>query len=177
LKEEARILGLSAPCQPSFKPYVVGAVFRGNLWLDAILTCTLKGPRSRYLSNLAEAIRTLKQYSQIRAAIFSRENVLPLRFEDFRTLAKMVDFPVFAICKKPHPGLVKRHEIVFMTMNKILVPVWVGGACKEHERVKEVLSLGRRNKSHLPEAVRAAELIANGLPKSGAVPRAESSNP
>ena len=176
MKEEIRILGLSAPCQPSFKRYIVGAVFRGNLWLDAILTCTLQGSRRKYLPNLAEAIRMLKQYSQIRAAIFSRENVLPLRFEDFRALTKIVDFPVLAICKEPHPELVKRHEIVFMTQNKVPVPVWVG-AYKEHERVNEILSLGRRNESHLPEAVRAAELIADGLPKSGALRRAESSNP
>jgi endonuclease V-like protein UPF0215 family len=162
LKEEIRILGLSAPCQPSFKRYIVGAVFRGNLWLDAILTCTLQGSRGRYLSDLTKAILMSKQHSQIRAAIFSRENVLPLRFEDFRALAKMVDFPVFAICKESHPELVRRHKIVFMTQNKILVPVWVSG--EEHGRAKEMLSLGRRNKSHVPEAVRAAELIADELP-------------
>lgn len=168
LKKEIRILGLSAPRKPSFKPHIVGAVFRGNLWLDTILTCTLQGSRKSYLSNLAKAIRMSKQYSQIQVAIFSRESVLPLEFEDFRALAKMVDFPVFAICKEPHPKLVKRHEIVFMTQNKRPMPVWVCG--EEHARAKAILSLGRRNESHVPEAVRAADLIANQLPIQNQVP-------
>jgi endonuclease V-like protein UPF0215 family len=142
LKKEIRILGLSAPRKPSFNPCIVGVVFRGNLWLDSILTCTLQGSRRRYLSDLAKAIRMSKQYPQIHVAIFSRENTLPLEFEDLRALAKLVDFPVFAICKKPHPTLMYREE---------------------HMRAKEILSLGCTHNWHIPEAARAADLIANQL--------------
>ena len=161
LKKEIRILGLSAPRKPFFNPCIVGVVFRGNLWLDSILTCTLQGSRKRYLSDLAKAIRMSKQYPQIHVAIFSRENILPLEFEDLRALAKLVDFPVFAICKKPHPTLMRRQEIVVMTENKMPKPIWVYG--EEHMRAKEILSLGCTHNWHIPEAVRAADLIANQL--------------
>ena len=164
LKKEIRILGLSAPCKASFESVVVGAVFRGNLWLDAIITCRLEGSRRRYLSNLATAVRNSKQYSQVRAAIFSRENILPLEIEDFRALGKMINFPVFALCKEPHRKLEKRHEIISLRGNKIHTPVWVFG--EEHARAKEILSLACRNESQVPEAVRAADLIAKELPKS-----------
>ena len=84
-----------------------------------------------------------------------------MEFEDLRALAKLVDFSVFAICKKPHPTLMRRQEIVVMTENKMPKPIWVYG--EEHVRAKEILRLGCTHNWHIPEAVRAADLIANQL--------------
>lgn len=169
LKREVRILGLSAPNRRLKEIPVIGVVFRGNLWLDGVFTCLLEPDRSNHLSTLARAITRSKQYSQIRAVILSREQLVPGEDIEITKLAQRISLPVISIIRKPHSrGLRKlqggkrsktfratRYEIKFRGR-----PVSVLAAGISHERTREIFTVGCAVPHILPEAVRVADLIA-----------------
>jgi len=162
LKKETRILGLSAPRRTHRKP-IIGTIFRGRLWLDAIVTYAPDETKRGRVPGLAAALRRTKQYSQIQAAIFSRENILQHKYKDFRRLSKLVKFPVFVITKEPVTKLPK-NEVVRILLNKKRISLWINNY--NSQRAKELYLLGCSEGQTLPEAVRVAELIAEELQQS-----------
>jgi endonuclease V-like protein UPF0215 family len=169
LKREVRILGLSAPSWRRKKTPVIGVVFRGSLWLDGVFTCLLEPHRSNHLSTLVRAITRSKQYSQIRAVILSREQLVPGAHIEITKLAQRINLPVISIIRKPHSRNVRklqsgrhsktsgatRYEI--KTRGKP-VSVWAAGI--SHERTCEIFAIGCAVPHRVPEAVRVADLIA-----------------
>jgi len=159
LKKETRILGLSAPRKSRLKP-IIGAIFRGSLWLDAIVTYLPVKPKEGYVRRLAAALQKTKQYSQIQAAIFSREDILEHKYQDYRRLSELIKFPVFTITKKP-PERVSRSEFVRIKRDKAGITLWINDYSPE--RARELYTLGCTKGQPTPEAVRLAELIAGAL--------------
>jgi len=155
LKKETRILGLSTIGKKRLKP-IVGAIFRGSLWLDAIMTY-LPTESSQEVPTLTSVLRKSKQYSQIHAAIFSREDVLEGGIQDYRRLSQLVKFPVFAIAKKPRKTLQSR-ELVIIKREGTRIPLWINDY--DPERAAELYSLACADGYSTPEAVRVAELVA-----------------
>jgi len=155
LKKETRILGLSAPRRAHLKP-IIGTIFRGSLWLDAIVTYLPNGSRQSYIPKLAAALQRTKQYSQIQAAIFSREDILEHKYRDYEKLSKLIKFPVFAITKRPLKR--PRSEIVKILCNKDRISLWINDY--NPQRARELYILGCAKDQSIPEAVRVAELIA-----------------
>jgi endonuclease V-like protein UPF0215 family len=162
LKKETRILGLSAP-RRTHRKSIIGTVFRGRLWLDAIVTYAPDESKIGCVPGLAAALQRTKQYSQIQAAIFSRENILQHKYKDFRRLSKLVKFPVFVITKEPVTKLPK-NEVARILLNKKRISLWISDY--NSQRAKELYLLGCNKDQTLPEAVRVAELIAEGLQQS-----------
>ena len=162
MKKETRILGLSATRGTNPKS-IIGTVFRGCLWLDAIVTYTPDESNGGYAPRLAVALKGTKQYSQIQAAIFSRDDILPHKYEDFRSLSKLVRFPVFVITKAPQAKL-PRSEFLQIRLNKNRISLWINDF--DPERARELYVLGCSDGQYLPEAVRVAELVADGLKQS-----------
>ena len=156
LKKETRILGLSAPRKSRLKP-IIGAIFRGNLWLDAIVTYL---PIKSKVQGLAAALQKTKQYSQIQAAIFSREDILEHKYQDYRRLSELIKFPVFTITKKP-PERAPRNEFVRIQRDNGELTLWINEY--NPERARELYTLGCTKGRSTPEAVRLAELIAGAL--------------
>jgi len=156
LKKETRILGLSTPTKDSPQT-IIGAIFRGSLWLDAIVTYLPVKSFEGDIPRLAAALRKTKQYSQIQAAIFSREDILDHGYQDYRTLSELIKFPIFAITKKPL-GRVPRSEFVRIQRNERRIMLWI----KDYNanRAIELYTLGCTEGHSTPEAVRVAELIA-----------------
>ena len=156
LKKETRILGLSSPRKTRFKP-VIGAIFRGSLWLDAIVTYLPVKSFEDDTPRLAAALKKTKQYSQIQAAIFSREDILEHGYHDYRRLSELVKFPIFAITKNPL-GRVPESEFVRILRDGSRIMLWINGY--NPNRAIELYNLGCTKGHSTPEAVRVAELIA-----------------
>jgi hypothetical protein len=156
LKKETRILGLSTPPKTHVKP-IIGAIFRGSLWLDAIVTCLPIKSNESDAPRLAAAIKKAKQYSQIQAGIFSREDILKQGYKDYRRLSELITFPIFAIAKKTF-GRVPRSEFVGIQGEEGRITLWIND--HNPNRAVELYSLGCAKEHSTPEAVRVAELIA-----------------
>ncbi len=166
LKKEVRILGVSAPPKKMEAIPAIGVIFRGNLWLDGMLTCFLKPNRRDYLSDLARAIIRSKQYSQLRAVILSREQLVPGETLDVTDLADRINLPVISIIKEPrfqirmnHSGR-KRSNLTRYKVGIRGKQVTVLAAKISYEQAKQIFAVSCAKGHRIPEAVRVAELIA-----------------
>jgi hypothetical protein len=135
---------------------VIGTIFRGSLWLDAIVTYIPDKSRRNYIPRLADALKRTKQYSQIQAGIFSREDILERRYQDYRKLSKLIKFPIFAIAKGPLKR--PRNEFANILRNKERISLWINNY--DPQRASELYILGCTKDQSVPEAVRVADLIA-----------------
>ena len=156
LKKETRILGLDTPRKTHLKP-IIGVIFRGSFWLDAIVTYLPDKSNEDDVPRLAAALKKIKQYSQIQAAIFSREDILKHGYQDYRRLSELVKFPIFAINKKPLRG-VSKDEFVRIQHDDSRIMLWINDYSPD--RATELYTLGCTMDHSTPEAVRVAELIA-----------------
>ena len=179
LKKEVRILGLSAPTKRKEPIPVIGVIFRGSLWLDGIFTCLLKRKRG-YLSALDKAIIQSKQYSQLRAVILSRKQLIPGEDLDITELASRINLPVLSLIKNHHTSMtrlngrparsstVSRYSIVVNGKT-----VWVLAAGVSFDETRQIFAVSCAENYRIPEAVRVADLIARRVSRE--VLRLESS--
>lgn len=160
LKKETRILGLSAPkkTRTNTNLPIIGVVYRGSFWLDALLTFTLDRTDKRYVTGLAATIKRSKQYSQIRAAIFSRKSILPKGFRDFTLLAEKIDIPVLVLNRTE---TFSSKEFMTITKSKESTSIW--STNENPANVKQLFSVGCTEERIIPEAIRVADLIATQL--------------
>ena len=156
LKRETRILGLSARRERDGRS-IIGVVFRGNLWLDAILTYIPEQSNRLSVPEFASFLKKTKQYPQIQVAIFSRESILQGTYDDFRKLAELVRFPIFTISDESTRKLPRTQFIGIKRGNKKIL-LWINNY--NPQRAKELYILGCTDNESLPEAVRVAKLIA-----------------
>jgi endonuclease V-like protein UPF0215 family len=160
LKKETRILGLSAPKKTGTNTNlpIIGVVYRGSFWLDALLTFALDKTDKRYVTGLAATIKRSKQYSQIHAAVFSRKNILPNGFRDFTLLAEKIDMPVLVLNR---PETSTPRKFMTLTNGKESTSIW--STNENLAKVKQLFSVGCTEERMIPEAVRVADLIATQL--------------
>jgi len=159
LKRETRILGLSSPRRARFKP-IIGVIFRGNLWLDAVVTYLQPKSKKGWLQGLADALKETKQYSQIQAAIFSSDDVLDHKYQDYKRLSELVNFPVFAITKKCSVRM-PRGNFTKIQRDRGRIKLWINEYSPE--RASALYNLGCSEGQSTPEAVISAELVASTL--------------
>jgi len=158
LKKETRIIGLSAPRNHRKKIPIIGIVYRGSYWLDGIVTYTLDRADPTYLSGLATAIMTSKQYSQIHAVISSRPHILPQGFIDFALLAEEINIPVIVVsrARRHTPG-----KFMKVKSSRNSTSIWTHK--QYQEKVNDLFMIGCAGTMNIPEAVRVADLIATQL--------------
>jgi len=113
-----------------------------------------------YVPGLAAALREIKQHSQIQAAIFSREDILEHKYDDYKKLSELVEFPVFAISKRFSVNLA-RYEFVRILRGKSKMTLWISDYSPE--RARDLYILGCSKGQSVPEAVKVAEQVANTL--------------
>lgn len=169
LKKEVRILGLSATPGKKKQTLVIGVVFRGNLWLDGMVTCLLELNKHDHFSGISRVIMQSKQYSQLRAVILSREQLIPGEKIQITDLARRIKLPVICLIREPRgratitrgKGLsnAKRYDFV---VNGQRVHVLAAGL--SHEAAQEIFSVACTRNRKIPEAVRVADLIAKQVP-------------
>lgn len=151
----------------------VGVVFRGNRWLDGIITCLIDSRRHDGVRRLAGTILRCRQYSQIHSVIFSTEWPSIWNPSQFVTLSSKIKLPVIIMVTKTtsthHPKRVAGtkppymmattscrtsmdHESLFLFKTKLNLA-----------EANEILSLTCSKGSAIPEALRVAQLIAERI--------------
>jgi len=170
LKKEIRILGLAA-IDLRHEQRLIGVIFRGNLWLDGVLTISFD-THTDYISEIAQAILKSRQYSQVRAAIL-HENLLPKGIQDLRKLILKTHLPTILVIKpKSHSHLTTTNSQRARSLRirrggrKVILQTLE----LDKEVAREIFLIGCRDNSLIPEALRIAELVAVAL-KKGQVTR------
>jgi len=167
IKKEARILGLAAPKGRQKQIPVIGIVYRGNLWLDAIIVCQSIPNGPEHLQDLVKAIVRSKQYPQIHAVILSREDLAPGLQIDISDFSRRINLPVICItertaCRKIASQSTKEvrqvEHLSFKVSGKVANVKIVG---LNREEAQEIFQVACANDQRIPEAVRVAEIIAN----------------
>ncbi len=159
LKKEIRILGLAAT-DLTCERRLVGIIFRGNLWLDGILTCDFD-THTDYISDIAQTILKSRQYSQIRIAI-SHESLLPKGMQDLRKLTFKTHIPTISIIPESHSNsTTTKSRYLRIERGRRKAIVQTSGVNKEVAR--EIFLVGCRGNSLIPEALRIAEMISAAL--------------
>lgn len=174
LKKEIRILGLSAPPRASRNSEaipVVGVVFRGSLWLDGVISCLVQPRRRDYLKVLVRSIKGSKQYSQIRAVIFSKEQLFNGKKIDIGVLARKINRPAISLLASGRNVRTRRDSMKALKTPVFKVrihgkPMWVRCAGISENETRQILAVGSAGEERVPEAVRVAYLIAKQLSKS-----------
>ena len=141
---------------------VVGVVFRGSLWLDGVISCTLEMNETNENSTLSRAIKQSKQYSQLHAIIL-KERLVPGWKVNLSDLARRVKRPIIAtsnrrIPRAPKKGEgargIQRYGIIVNRRRLSVLAVGVGRA-----EAEQVFNVGCTPTSAIPEAVRIADLL------------------
>jgi len=142
---------------------VVGVIFRGALWLDGVISCTLEKNATNQNSTLSKAVKQSKQYSQLHAIIL-KEQTIPGWKVNLTDLARRVKLPVITtatrgILRAPKNGKgarsMRRYNIIINGRKLPVLAVGVGRANAE-----QLYSIGCTPSNRVPEAVRVANLLA-----------------
>jgi endonuclease V-like protein UPF0215 family len=171
IKKEARILGLSAPTGKLKRIPLIGIVFRGNLWLDGMLTCQIEPNRPEYLSVLVGAIVQSRQYSQIQAVILSQETLTSVIRISVSNISRMINLPVISILgKSNHRGTLRQNRppLTKSKVGHIWIKIAGKSVCVNAARVsgqetQEIFDVACLKGKWIPEAVRVADIIAKNL--------------
>ncbi len=167
IKKEARILGLAAASSGHLPSLVIGIIFRGNLWLDGILTCQIRPKQPDWLAGLVSAIVRSRQYSQIHAVILPKKVLVDgVRF-DISDFSHKINLPVISITRrtlyqngpthrKPTPK--SKEDYFNIKRAGRLVPVMVSGISREETR--QIFAVACLEGQQIPEAVRVAKMVA-----------------
>jgi endonuclease V-like protein UPF0215 family len=158
LKKEIRLLGLSA-AKKKFGFLVVGVVFRGNLWLDGVISNLIEHDDPDRKSLISKTIKRSKQYSQLHAVMLAKQGLIP--DHELSELASETNVPVIAVLesrptRRPLKPLQNTNHY-WLRVNGKCVHVLAAGVTKEG--AEKMFAIGCTSGAKVPEAVRVAELI------------------
>ncbi len=149
---------------------MVGVIFRGSLWLDGVISCTVEMNATNQNSTLSKAIKQSRQYSQLHAIIL-KEQSIPGWKGNLTDLARRVKLPVITtanrgILRAPKSGKgsrsMQRYVIIINGRKLSVVAVGVGRADAE-----QLYSVGCTSSNRVPEAVRVANLLVQQASRRG----------
>ena len=177
LKKEIRVIGIDDATH-KFKAkgniLIVGTIFRGGSFLDGILSTKASIDGNNATKNIAAMINKSKFKPQLRCIFLDGIAVGGFNIIDIQELNKQTKLPVIVVIrKKPDIENIKRILIKLSKKSKIkllekagpVVPagkVYVQLAGLSIEKAKEILKIAC-TRSHIPEAVRLAHIIASGI--------------
>lgn len=165
LKKQARLLGLSVRPRSTNEAIAVGVVFRGNFWLDGVLSCRINLTKRYNWLNLSRAVMRSKQYSQLHAIIISQTTLRS--GVNVADLSDRLKLSVIAITTRYRPSSFTKSQLG--TKNyKLLVNgkrISVSAKGMTFNEAQEIFDVGCKPDSFLPEATRVADLIAKARTK------------
>ncbi len=162
LKKEVRILGLSVTTRKRHRTIVIGVVFRGSLWLDGMILCSLEPSRRDHTLRISRAIVKSRQYSQLHAIILLKTRIAPGREIDISELGSRLRLPVIAVVerrrlRKPaieksvnsdyYHLMVQSHRVLLLASRISMIGV------------QDVFSVACARDFLIPEAARVADLM------------------
>jgi endonuclease V-like protein UPF0215 family len=163
LKKEARILGLST-ARKGHKIFVFGVVFRGNLWLDGIVTCTIELNEPYHTAQISRTIIKSRQYSQLHAIILMKDRLVRGLEIDLSELTHKTKLPTIALVnprskRTPRQTRPTQGPTYYdILVNGKHVSVLTEGVNKDN--AQQLLTIGCNRDNKIPEAVRVADLLA-----------------
>ncbi|UCD45792.1 MAG: DUF99 family protein [Candidatus Bathyarchaeota archaeon] len=157
VKEEIRVLGVAAKKDEDSKGYhIVGAVFRGRLYLDGVMATGARG--ADVTEETVEMITASPHHLQIRV-ILIYAGLLDGSTIDPIALSEATSRPIIAIGHAQEATNGVSTEKFHLVVDDTVIPVLSVGL---KERVaRQVLGKATRN-AVLPEALRVAGLIVSG---------------
>jgi hypothetical protein len=184
VKPEIRVLGVD---DGVFTPHargfalIVGVVFRGGYWLDGVMHTRVKVDGMDATRKITSMIVNSPHRKQLRIIMLDGVTCAGFNVVDIEKLSRQTSLPVIAVTReKPNLSEIRKAlqnlpqgEKRWMVMGRVGEPIEVctrsrnakvymqiAGVCEEDARkVLQVTS----TRSSLPEALRAAHLIASGI--------------
>jgi uncharacterized protein len=190
LKREIRIIGWDdAPFAKTDKTVrIFGAIFRGGLWMDGLLSTKVRIDGNDATRKIAESMNKTRHREQIRIIMLDGITLGGFNVVDIEKLHKKIGMGVIAISRKmPEFGKIKkalenldRGDEKWALIEKAGVPA----RCKINDRsiYYQACGINRKNAEDLmrlsstraliPEPLRVAHLIASGAVKGESYGRA-----
>jgi hypothetical protein len=177
LKKEIRVIGIDdAPFNKFGKGnvLVIGVVFRGGLMLDGILSTKVRIDGNNSTKKLAEMITNSKFRPQLQCIFLDGIALGGFNVVDIKELHKKTGLPIIVVVRhKPDIETIKRTLVKINKENKIRLIEKAGEVVRinnvyvqlkgiSKERAKEILDIAC-TRSHIPEPLRIAHLIASGV--------------
>jgi endonuclease V-like protein UPF0215 family len=151
VKEEIRVLGLAVSNTINGK-CIVGAVFRGRLWLDGVISrIALEFDLSE---DIIEMVKTSKHYGQVRVVMIDELTLPPDASVDPYKLAESLGKPVLFLHALSD---MIDGRYMFMWRDRLVTPVGLNE--KDALRILEVTTRDSK-----PEVLRVANTIASSIP-------------
>jgi uncharacterized protein len=177
LKKEIRVIGIDDSPFDKFRKanvLVVGAVFRGGLWLDGILSTKASIDGNNSTKKIAEMINNCKFKPQLQCIFLNGIAIGGFNVIDIQELNKKTKIPVIVIIRKrPDIKKIKETFIKIGKKSRIkliekagpVIPIgniFVQLCGIDVEKAREILKIAI-TRSLVPEALRIAHLIASGI--------------
>ncbi len=182
IKEEIRILGIDdAPFKEKGKgrTLIVGTVFRAGHWLDGVLSRKIKVDGMDATKKIIDMVNKSRHKPQLRVIMLDGITFGGMNSANIQTIYEKTGIPVIVINrKKPNfknikkalehfPDKEKRWECVEaagkmhkVKLNKYSLYIQTSGILlKDAEKIVKISC----TRSHIPEPLRAAHLIAAGV--------------
>jgi len=182
IKQEARILGIDdGPFEKSGGyALVVGTVFRGGSYPDAVLSTHVEVDGSDATQKLVEMIKNCRQRTQLHAVMIKGIALGGFNVVDIKALAEAIKIPVIVIIRdypdfrriehalthrvkngKEKLALIKRigKPVEINVHGKTLYMQYAGCSA---ERARALIQMSATH-SYIPEPVRIAHMIAAGI--------------
>ena len=177
IKPEARILGIDDSPFDKFrdkKTLIIGTFFRGGSSLDGVMTTTAAVDGSDATARIIRMVRKSKFYTQLQAIMLNGIAVGGFNVIDIQRLAAATKIPVIVVMRDfPEVGRMKSALLKLGMRNKVKLIEKAGTIHKAGkvyiqlsgcslESARELLKISC-TRSHIPEPIRVAHLIAAGI--------------
>ncbi len=181
IKSEIRILGIDDSALIDQKITIIGAFFRGGLWLDGVLSSKITRDGMDATQVIINMIRSSKHYGQIRALILDGITYAGFNPVDIVAIYQETKLPVIVYMRK-YPDFKKiklalnhfsdgneRYKIIEKA--GIVSPICINESSPEIfiqrtgislNDAKDIIQL-TSTRGNVPEPLRVAHLIATGI--------------
>ncbi len=179
LKKEIRVIGIDDSPFNKFdnsNVLVIGVIFRGGSFLDGSLSTKVRVDGNNATKKLVEMINKCKFKPQLQCIFLDGIALGGFNVVDIAELNKKTGLPVIVVIRrKPDIETIKKTLIKINKKSKIKLIEKAGEVIKinniyaqlkgiSKEKAKEILDIVC-TRSHIPEPVRVAHLIASGIVK------------
>ncbi len=184
IKPEIRVVGID---DGKFTPHskeqvhIVGVVFRGGYWLDGIMHTTIIVDEFDATDRIADMITASPHYKQLRVILLNGITFAGFNIVDIKALNAKTGLPVIAVTqKKPNLSKVQKAlkhlsqneerwnallnagEITPTKAKRGKQTIYIETAGIPNKTAQQILKQ-TSTRSNIPEALRAAHLIASGI--------------
>ncbi|MCX8194229.1 MAG: DUF99 family protein [Candidatus Pacearchaeota archaeon] len=184
LKKEIRILGIDDAPFNKFrdkKVLVIGTVFRGGHYMDALLSCYINADSDDATAKLINLVKKTKHLGQLRCIMINGISLGGFNVVDIKKLNKKTKLPVIVIIRhKPNftkilKALEKANKKKALKRFKLMedagkpVPlllknkkIYFQAAGISTKKAKEIIKMSSTHSS-IPEPLRISHIIASGI--------------